>query len=188
MNEKELKILCENAALATTGKRVKVRLVAPITKQFDGEVYNSPSGYVINIRPELSDENFIWTLCHEIGHVRMNHISDISPDKEPGSMMLTPAGEMSIKVKPEIVSHEKAAQSWGDKYLQYAEENYHLYSGLTKLERQLRALSGYLSPELQMRAGQIGTHSGLKALERVKSMEDEIELNAWKQEQIKKGR
>ena len=179
MNDKELKQLCENAAVATTGKRVVVKLVAPVTKNFDGETYHVPGGcYVIRIKPELSDANFIWVLCHELGHVKLNHNSDINPDHEPGSVIMSPLGEASRKVNPVTVERENDAQSWGDKYLQYAEENYQRYSGFTKLEQQLRALSGYLSPELQERVNKAA----------IKGADQATEFIRWQQEQMRKGR
>ena len=177
MNENELRYLCQNAALAITGQRVKIRLEHPVTKNFDGEVYNSPDGYVINIDPALSDENFIWVLCHELGHVKINHKSDIPYDRTPGSLKLTPASEIAQKVKPELVQKENEAQSWGDKYLKYANENCDHYSGFTKLERQIRALSGYLSPAIYDRMSKIAIKAGTQATEFIR----------WQQNQLKKG-
>lgn len=179
MNEYELKRLCERAAWTVTGKNVTIRLEHPITKQFDGEVYHSPGGgYVVNINPELSEEQFMWVFCHELGHVQLEHVSDISPDRKPSSMYLTPAGEMSLKVKPEIIACENAAQGWGDKWLHYAEENYHAYSGFTKVERQLRSLCGYVKPEYLEHARHIAWKAGLKA----------VEMEMWKRNQLMKGR
>jgi hypothetical protein len=175
MNKNELKALCETACKAVTGRRVTVRLEPPVTRQFEGEVYYKGGGYTININPELSDEDFLYVLCHEMGHVKMNHVSDIPPDRKPRSMELTPAGELSLKLKPEILQRESDAQSWGTKLQHFAVENAHYYSGMTLLERQLRALGGYVLPVRKV-------HSGLK------SIQDRIELDAWKHAQLKKGR
>ena len=183
MNNTELKHLCERVGKATTGKNVTIRLKPPITKNFQGEVYYSPGeGFVVNVEPALSDENFIKVYLHELGHVALNHQSDTNPNLEPGSMQLTPIGELSRKLKPEMVERERSAEELGQKWLKYAEENYKRYSGFTKLERQLRALCGFVSPELMARVGRIGTYAGLK------SVEQNLELNSWKQAQLKKGR
>jgi len=179
MNERELKALCERAAWAVTGKNVTVRLVAPVIKQFDGETYNAPGGsYIINIKPDLTDENFLWVFTHELGHVQLGHISDTNPNWEPGSRKLSPAGELSIKVNPEIAARENGATDLGAKWLQYAEDNYHAYSGFTKLERQLRALCAYLKPDYLEHARNIGFRAGLKA----------AEFEMWKRTQERKGR
>jgi len=177
VNETELIRLCETTGRVLTGKKVTIRLKPPITKQFTGEVYTSPGGYVVNIKPDISDENFLFVLTHELAHCKLNHPSDVDFTREPGSLQLTPLGELSRKLKPEMVERERSAEELGSSWLKYAEENYQHYSGFTKLEQKLRCLCGYISPELVKRAGFIGAYAGLK----------QVELEKWKREQLKKG-
>lgn len=178
MNTTELKHLCETAGRVLTGKNVTIRLKPPITKQFSGEVYYSPGeGFVINVDPALSDENFLYVLTHELGHVKMNHYSDVDPQLEPGHLQLTPIGELSRKVKPETIERERSAEELGSSWLKYAQEHSREYSGFTKLEQQLRCLCGYVSPSLLQRTGKVAWTAGLKQVE-------QTELEEWKKRQL----
>jgi len=159
LTEGKLKTLCENAACALTGRKVVVRLAAPVVKDFDGEYYSVGEG-VVNVKLDLPDETFLYVLLHELGHAALKHTTNTFAGLAPGALELTPAGENIYKYSPSSRKREDACDELAKRWLYFAAQNYARFEGETILERKLKALGSYVQPRLQARAAQAGTKEG----------------------------
>ena len=80
------------AANKLAGKPVTLRLQAPATKGLLGEVHKAANGtMVIDLRPDLDNEQTLKVLLHETGHIRtMEFLPSRYYKQAPGSVTRTP--------------------------------------------------------------------------------------------------
>jgi len=142
-------ILFERAARCLVGRPVRVRLQPPIIKSFDGQAYDYKGVATVDIKPGFDDKTTLYIFCHECAHIKAGHGAVMDPDQAPGSLDLTVLGAQLRKVHPLTRGQEDGADSMAATWQEYANQHYKEYTGDTTLARQLRALAGYIPPEVQ---------------------------------------
>jgi hypothetical protein len=167
MENYELRVLFEKAAQALTGKVVTVRLRRPVISYFDGQAYIKDGRAFIDINPWLSEDDQVYVLCHECGHIKTNTATgDIDPHLSPGSLRLSQLEAWQYKNHPASIKRESAAESWAQKWLAYADLHYREYPGWSLAERKLEALKRWIPTELEAavkRAASLGAAEALKS-------------------------
>lgn len=138
MKRSELKTLYDLMAATAShlaGKPVMVRLQKPATKGMDGECHADERGrVVIDIKPDLDNDRFIYVYCHEVSHARL-HTFKPSTVNKAGAGTLAP-----LPVTRSYQLHEDQADTQAAAWIAYAKANAKPYYDL---EQALWALLDY---------------------------------------------
>jgi hypothetical protein len=164
------------AAAAMADRPCNIRFQRPITLDFDGQAMIIGGVPTVDIKPGFDDETTLYILAHECGYIRLGHAPQVDPDAKPGSQKLTPFGTKLRAIHPVTREQETGADRLASVWLDYARKHESEYSGNTKLERELKALAGYMPPELRLRVN----NAALKAANEV------LDLYIWKLKQEKR--
>lgn len=164
MNNLQLTYLAEQAARAMAGRPVVLRFKQPARADAKACAFRLHGAAFIDITPGLGEQDFLFCLAHEAGHIRDlwgEWKVDVT-DHPAGSIRYNPA----LAALPVVKAMEKTAGSLADSWLAYAEQNAHKYPG-GWLESRLRALAGWLEPELQAKIARWTTEAATEAVKTV---------------------
>jgi len=168
------------AARVMAGCPVNINFREPIIADFDGMAYYINGQANIDIRPGFDDETNLKLLCHEAAHFRLGTASIEGPGQKSGSQKLTDRDKYLRKVHPVTREQETGADRLSSVWVDYAKRHYIEYTGESMLERELKALAGYVSSSIMDRVYSIASMTGMKAAKQFLEIED------WKRAQLKK--
>ena len=145
MKNTELQKLCESVGRRLTMRPIQVRFRQPAWQGAKGSACKRGRTAVVDIKPGLSSQEFLWVLSHELGHVKTlwGSWTVRVPDYAPGSLRLPASFRNSGAVKVSEDAASQLAREW----LNYAERHSGKYKGSWLVSR-LKALEHYLEPEL----------------------------------------
>jgi len=115
------------------GQPVTVRLQQPATKGMTGECHRSEGGrLIIDIKPDLSDETFLYVWAHETAHAKLHEFARSTVHKHK-------AGTLKPSEKTtNYLTHEDQADTLAKRWISYGQD--HADPNLGDLEGPLWAL------------------------------------------------
>ena len=163
---KELKVLCERVGRRLTMRPVQVRFQQPAWREAKGSACKRGRTAVVDIKPGLSSEEFLFVLLHEFGHIKClwGSWTVKVPDYKPGSLRL-PAG---LKAAGAVSVSEDAANRLAKEWYAYSQRHSAKYEG-SWLKRNLLSLEHYMEPELleiMERAVNSGVEKAMKKVQK----------------------